>query len=130
MTTTRLRHNDMMTDPPHSHFALLSRIGDINQAQLIAARLDAEGIEARVHSPMGSVYPVTVGGLAETEIWVPIDQMEAASRILLDAEVNDVLERTESGTTSGLPWEARFAAGAIVIIFMVLWILRLVEVWG
>ena len=69
----------------------VATVGDITSGNVLAARLRAEGIEVRVHSAAFGPYPMTVGGMAETEIWVMSDRLEEASSILLDAEVNDAI---------------------------------------
>ncbi len=72
-------------------FVKVATVGDITSGNVLAARLRAEGIEVRVHSAAFGPYPVTVGGMAETEIWVMSDRIEEASSILLEAEVNDAI---------------------------------------
>ena len=79
------------TIPEPSRFVRLTTVGDLTAGNLLAARLRAEGIEVRVHSPSHGPYPVTVGRLAETELWVPQDRIDAASSILLEAEVSDAI---------------------------------------
>ncbi len=72
-------------------FVKLTTVGDITAGNVLAARLMAEGIEVRVHSAAFGPYPVTVGNMAEAEIWVMSHHVEDASSILLDAEVKDAL---------------------------------------
>ncbi|MBT8211888.1 MAG: DUF2007 domain-containing protein [Acidimicrobiia bacterium] len=115
-------------DPHPAHFVRLASIGSLPAAEILAARLRSEGIEVRVHSQAFGPYPVTVGQMAETELWVLDDRLDDASEILLDAEVNEVLERDETTTTS-MPWQFRFGALGVVAVFAVLWILRLIRVY-
>jgi len=79
------------TMPEPGRFVKVATVGDITAGNVLAARLRSEGIEVRVHSPSFGPYPVTVGRLAETELWVLADRVEDAASVLLDAEVNDAL---------------------------------------
>ncbi len=63
---------------PVDHLEPLVRIGDPNEANLLAAQLRAEGIPVHVHGESFGPYPVAVGGLAEVEIWVAADRMAEA----------------------------------------------------
>ena len=80
-----------MTVPEPARFVMVTTVGDIVAGNVLAARLRAEGIEVRVHSPALGPYPMTVGEMAATELWVLSDRVEEARSILLDAEINDVL---------------------------------------
>jgi len=82
---------DTAREQEPSRFVKVATVGDITSGNVLAARLRAEGIEVRVHSAAFGPYPMTVGGMAETEIWVMSDRLEEASSILLDAEVNDAI---------------------------------------
>ncbi len=62
----------------------LVRIGDPNEANLLAAQLRAEGISVHLHGELFGPYPVTVGGLAEVEIWVDTDRMAEARAIVAE----------------------------------------------
>ena len=114
---------------PPAHFVRLTRVGSLPAAEILAARLRSEGIEVRVHSQAFGPYPVTVGQMAETELWVLDDRLDEASEILLDAEVNDVLEREEGTEPTALPLQLRLAAVGIAVVFTVLWILRVIRVF-
>lgn len=122
----------MLHERPPARFVHLATVGDRNTAEVLAARLRAEGIEVRVHGDALTIYPVTVGALAETQLWVLSDRVDEASTLLLDAELNDVLEPVDRGDPSpprGLPLELRLAALAIGAVLLGLWILRLVAVY-
>ena len=82
---------DTAREQEPGRFVKVATVGDITSGNVLAARLRAEGLEVRVHSAAFGPYPVTVGGMAETEIWVMSDRVEEASSILLDAEVSDAL---------------------------------------
>lgn len=79
------------TEPQRGRFIKVATVGDITAGNVLAARLRSEGIEVRVHSPALGPYPMTVGDLAETELWVLSDRVEEAASVLLDAEVKDAI---------------------------------------
>ena len=68
-----------MSDEP---FVPLVTIGDPNEAQIVAARLRAAGIPVRMHGENFGPYPITLGELADTEIWVPADRLNDATEVL------------------------------------------------
>ena len=63
-------------------FVPLLTIGDPNEAQIAAARLRAAGIEVRLHGENFGPYPISLGELADTEIWVPADRVSDATDVL------------------------------------------------
>lgn len=108
----------------------IATVGDITAGNVLAARLRSEGIEVRVHSQAFGPYPVTVGNMAETELWVLTDRVEEANAILLDAEVNDALAAADpefEGRAVGPAYNMQIIAltlGAIMFGLFVLAILR------
>ena len=52
------------------------------------ARLESEGIPAKVHGEGLGPYRLTVGEFAATEIWVAEDRVEAAREVLMAAEID------------------------------------------
>ena len=72
-------------------FVLLGKVGDAARARLLAARLESEGIETRVHGEGVGPYGFTVGQMAVTELWVPPDRLDDAKEVMLAAEVDDTL---------------------------------------
>ncbi len=144
MTTT----NDTQgrNDGTGARFVRLTTVGDLTTARVLAARLVSEGIETRLHGDALGPYPMTVGALAETQIWVLSDRIEEASRLLLDAEVNDALgfidhgaldtDDSTDGAISGdrprvrglsMPW--RITASIAAALLAVLYLLRLAAVY-
>jgi hypothetical protein len=119
----------MLDQPPAARFVHVATAGDLVEGRVLAARLEAEGIEVRLHSQAFGPYPVTVGEMAETQIWVLSDRVEEASRILLDAEVNTALAPVESDSTPSLPLEFRLIALAVALIVAALWVMRVVRVF-
>jgi hypothetical protein len=126
-----MRHNaETMLERPAARFIRLATVGDLVEGRVLAARLQSEGIEVRVHSPALGPYPVTVGGMAETELWVLSDRVEEASTILLDAEVNVTLAEVESPTAGPtLAPGVRLIAIIVGVVLAGMWLVRLVRVF-
>lgn len=118
-----------MAEPSYAHFIPLATVANLTTAHLLAARLDAEGIEVRVHGEAQGPYPMTVGGFASAELWVLSDKVDEARTILLDAEVNDALApvefaATEESKADAMPIEMKWVAAAILAILLALVIFR------
>jgi hypothetical protein len=118
-----------MAEPSYAHFIPLATVGNLATAHLLAARLDAEGIEVRVHGEAQGPYPMTVGGFATVQLWVLSDRVEEARTILLDAEVNDALAPVELSFPTDAPpepsaWEMKWVAGAVLAMLLALVIFR------
>ena len=127
---------DMLPDATEpgegAHFVPLTRVGDITAAGVLAALLRSEGIEVRVHSQAFGPYPVTVGQMAETELWVMSDRVADASAILLDAEVNEAMAAADpdgQASRAVTPLEFRFLALAMGLVLFVLFALRFARVY-
>ena len=121
----------MLEDRP-AHYVRLATVGDLTTARVLAARLEAEGIEVRIHSEALGPYPVTVGHLAETELWIMQDRIDEAAAILLDAEVNVALAPADPEQVQprrGMPIEFRFAALVLGVVIASLWVLRLIRMF-
>lgn len=121
-----------MLDSTGVGFKMLTKVGDLASANIMAARLRAEGIEARVHSPSLGPYPVTVGDMALSEIWVLEDRIEDASRVLLDIEAKSVVGFDEEFTPTERPTqsvEIRTVAALVAAIVAVLFVLRLLSMF-
>ena len=65
---------------------LLATLGDPAAAELCAARLRAEGIVSHLRGEALGPYRLTVGRLAEIEVWVPERRLDEARALLADAE--------------------------------------------
>ena len=127
---TRVGQNvPMLEQPPAARFMRIATVGDLVEGRVLAALLETEGIEVRLHSQAFGPYPMTVGQMAETEIWVLSDRIDEASAILLDAEVNTALAPVESGPTPKLPMEMRITALIVAAIVGALWVLRVIRVF-
>src|SRR5712672_1100816 len=63
------------------------------RANVVAARLGAEGFDVELRGALDGAYGLTVGDLARVDVYVPGDQLEEASMVLLVNEVDEVDER-------------------------------------
>ena len=115
-----MRHNGPMETAEGARYVLLTKMGDATSANIMAARLESEGIEVRVHSAAFGPYPVTLGQLAEAELWVLEDRVAEASTILLDSEVTDALHgRVPGGLSENLKVAAVVTAAVVLLVWLV-----------
>jgi Putative prokaryotic signal transducing protein len=59
------------------------------RARVVAARLESEGIDVELRGALDSPYAVTVGEMARVDVFVPDDQADDASLVLLVDEVDE-----------------------------------------
>lgn len=103
-----------------ARFVRLTTLGDTVAANIMGARLESEGIEVRVHSQAFGPYPMTLGNMADAELWVLEDRVEDAARILLESEVNDALSGDRSyGPNSRLQVAAAITAAIVIAIWLI-----------
>jgi len=69
-------------DQPSGAYEPLTKIGDPAEANILAAMLRSEGVPVRLHGESFGPYPVSIGELAEVEVWVGADHLEAARAVL------------------------------------------------
>jgi hypothetical protein len=62
------------------------------RARVMAARLEYEGFEVQLRGALDSPYGLTVGEMARVDVYVPADQFDEASLMLLVAEVDEADE--------------------------------------
>ena len=74
-----------------AQLVLLARVSDPATAQLLAARLESEGIQVRMHGEWMGPYRLTVGAMAETELWVPEDDIDISRTVMMAAEIDEAL---------------------------------------
>jgi hypothetical protein len=106
------------TEGPRGRFVCVAKVGDPTTAQILAARLESEGIEARVHGEALGPYRLTVGEMAVSEVWVTEDRLDEARTVVLDSEVSAALAPAETDDIPDWPIEARVLA-IVVAVFMV-----------
>ena len=63
------------------------------RAHVLAARLVDEGFDVELRGALDGPYGLTVGDLARVDVYVPGDQIEEASMVLLVTEVDEVDDR-------------------------------------
>ena len=95
----------------------LAVVGDVMAARILVARLDAEGIEARLPGEGLGPYRLTVGELAAVEIWVAEEQVAAAREVMLAAEIDALAP--EAGQPRRLPVPAIVLGGIALLIVVV-----------
>ncbi len=62
------------------------------RARVMAARLEDEGFDVQLRGALDSPYGLTVGEMARVDVYVPDDQFDEASLVLLVAEVDEADE--------------------------------------
>ena len=65
-------------------YVCMAKISDVNEARVAAARLESEGVTSRLHGEAFGPFPVTVGRLAETQLWVLAEHRATAAIVLGD----------------------------------------------
>jgi hypothetical protein len=58
----------------------------------MAAHLEFEGFDVDLRGPVNGPYALTVGEMARVDVYVPADQAEAASLLLLETEIDEADE--------------------------------------
>src|SRR2546423_15721597 len=71
--------------------APLTWVAGAFRAQVLAARLESEGIDAQLRGALASPYGLTVGDMARVDVYVPEDQLDDARYVLLADEVDAAL---------------------------------------
>src|SRR4051794_10525164 len=61
------------------------------RAEVLAARLRSEGIDAQLQGALSNPYGLTVGDMARVDVYVPEDQLDDATYVLLADEVDATL---------------------------------------
>ena len=65
-------------------YVCIAKVPDLNEARVAAARLASEGVDARIHGETLGPFPVSVGRLAETQLWVLTEHRATAALVLGD----------------------------------------------
>jgi len=91
------------------------------RANVVAARLGAEGFDVELRGALDAPYGLTVGDLARVDVYVPGDQIEAASLVLLVDEVDEVDERFDDDRPPATPrHRAAGRIAAALVLFVVI----------
>jgi hypothetical protein len=91
------------------------------RAEVLAARLRSEGIDARLQGALSNPYGLTVGDMARIDVYVPEDQLDDAAYVLLADEVDATLAAPSDWWDAGTdrksgrrPWML-WVAGALLV---------------
>ena len=71
--------------------APLTWVAGAFRAEVLAARLESEGIDAQLRGSLDGAYGLTVGDMARVDVYVPEDQLVDAWYVLLADEVDATL---------------------------------------
>jgi hypothetical protein len=113
----------MTASEPADRFVLFATVGDAGTARIYAARLESLDIEVRLRGEALGPYPLTVGQMAATEIWVPASRLAEAGQHMLEIEVDGIVPDEEPGASGPrIGWQV-VALGLLTAIVAV--ILRL-----
>ena len=66
------------------NYVCVAKVPDVNEARVVAARLNTEGVETRLHGEPLGPFPMTIGRFAETELWVKAEHRPTAAIVLGD----------------------------------------------
>jgi len=90
------------------------------RAHVLAARLIDEGFDVELRGSFGSSYGLTVGDLAQIDVYVPGDQIEEASIVLLATEVDEVDDRFDDDQP---PRASRIRPSGRIVAALILFVL-------
>jgi hypothetical protein len=94
--------------------ARLTSVQGTFSAHVLRARLISEGLDVTLRGALANPYALTVGDMARIDVYVPEDQVEDASYVMLVGEVDAVLDDDFPRRTRFTP-VARVVAGALLI---------------
>ncbi|MCU1427919.1 MAG: hypothetical protein JWL83_1919 [Actinomycetia bacterium] len=96
----------------------MSRLTSVHgtfRAHVLAARLTSEGLDVELRGAIYSPYALTMGDLAVVDVYVPEEQVDDASYVLLVNEVDAALEDDTPLRRRSLPFPVRVTAGALLV---------------
>ena len=104
------------------------------RAEVLAARLRSEGIDAQLQGALSSPYGLTVGDMARVDVYVPEDQLDDAKYVLLADEVDATLGPPTEWWDAGAPPRRRarwpWVVAALVLLAAVVGpVVSLVRSW-
>jgi hypothetical protein len=91
------------------------------RAYVLRARLLDEGFDVELRGAVDSAYGLTVGDMARIDVFVPGDQLEEASMVLLANEVDEVDDRFDDDrppSGSGRHVSGRVVAALILFVLV------------
>jgi hypothetical protein len=98
--------------------ALLTTVSGRFAADVLAARLDDEGFDVQLRGGIGTIA-LPVSGLVDVQVYVPSDQIEEASYVLLVGEIDATLDEEPEERYRRLRRQIprRYRAVAAVLLF-------------
>ena len=90
------------------------------RAHVLRARLLDEGFDVELRGALDGPYGLTVGDMAVVDVYVPGDQLEAASMVMLVDEVDEVDDRFDDDRPPAARRHVSGRAVAALILFVVI----------
>ena len=100
-------------------FVPLATLGDLMTAQIAVARLEAEGIPARILGEGLGPYRLTVGEFAATQIWVAEDRLAEAREVMIATEIDHLDDPTRGDGVRSTYTVMGVAAGVVLLAVVV-----------
>ena len=96
--------------------APLTWVAGAFRAQVLAARLRSEGIDAQLQGALSSTYGLTVGDMARVDLYVPEDQVDDARLVLLASEIDDAMDLPEARDSERRPVPSWVWVMAVIVL--------------
>ena len=90
------------------------------RARVMAARLENEGFEVQLRGALDSPYGLTMGEMARVDLYVPKEQLDEASLVLLVAEVDEADEILDDDRPPARTRSVPVVGVAALILFVVI----------
>jgi hypothetical protein len=91
------------------------------RASVMAARLVDAGFDVEMRGALNSPYGLTVGDMARIDLYVPDDQVDEATMLLLVDEVDeadDILDDDRPPEVQRRPLRTSWAAAAVLFVLL------------
>ena len=89
------------------------------RARVMAARLEDEGFDVQLRGALDSPYGLTVGEMARVDVYVPDEQFDEASLVLLVTEVDEADEILDDDRPPVRPRSVPVVVVSALILFIV-----------
>lgn len=98
---------------------LLTTTTNSFEAKVIAAHLQAEGLDPELRGAVDGPYPFMVGGMAEVAVYVPEDQLDDARLVMLATEVDAAVGARVRAPTRWTRSHVMTAAAVLAVLLLV-----------